>query len=360
MTHKPSNKYLLAAAISACMATPVNTFAQLEEVIVTARQRSESLQDVPAAITAFTEDSIERAGIERAGDFLNLTPGVNLTNTAEVGDTQVSIRGINGARDGETNFAFIVDGILYTNPSAFNREFADVKQIEVLKGPQGAIYGRSASAGAIITTTREPSMTEFEGFAKAQVGRDSSYFGQIAASGPLIENQLAGRISVDYRNTDGTYTNNFVGKDTVTDFENYNVNGRLLWEPTDNFTADAKIRYGEVDAASIAFNASFCAGAARQCSIPADVNDHNFVFSPNVDPENEQETIEFSLKLEYDMGWATATAWMLYSDIEQYFLADGTSGAFGFFAGEQSCIVYAGAVPRGLPGSERYRPRLGG
>lgn len=101
----------LAAALLA--ASPLTVLAQaLEEVVVTARQRAESLQDVPAAITAFTETDIQRAGIERAGDFLNLTPGVNLTNTAEVGDTQVSIRGINGARDGETNFAFIVDGIL--------------------------------------------------------------------------------------------------------------------------------------------------------------------------------------------------------------------------------------------------------
>ncbi len=335
MNHKPSDKLLLGAAISACLAIPVNTYAQLEEVVVTARQRTESLADVPAAITAFTENDIERAGIERAGDFLNLTPGVNLTNTAEVGDTQVSIRGINGARDGETNFAFIVDGILYTNPSAFNREFADVSQIEVLKGPQGAIYGRSASAGAIITTTRSPSMTEFEGFVKGQVGRDSTYFGQVAASGPLIENQLAGRISFDYRTTDGTRHNNFLAKDVVDDFENYNVNGRLLWEPTENFKADAKFRYGEVDAAAIAFNAALALNNFGFNA--ADVNDHDFVFSPNVDPKNEQEIKEFSLKVDYDMDWATVTAWTLYSDIDQWFIADGTSGAFGFFFNEPGC-----------------------
>ena len=125
-------------------------FAELEEIVVTARARTESLQDVPATITAFTESQIESMGVQRAEDFIGMTPGVTLVNTVEVGDTQLSIRGINGARDAETNFALVIDGVLYTNPSAFNREYPDLSQIEVLKGPQGALYGRSAAAGAII------------------------------------------------------------------------------------------------------------------------------------------------------------------------------------------------------------------
>ena len=337
-------RFLVPGAL--LVAIPVTGAAQtpaLEEVVVTARQRAESLQDVPAAITAFTETDIERAGIERAGDFLQLTPGVNLTNTAEVGDTQVSIRGINGARDGETNFAFIVDGILYTNPSSFNREFADVRQIEVLKGPQGAIYGRSASAGAIITTTNEPG-DEFEAAIKASAGRDSSYFTQFVVGGPILADQLAGRVSVDYRHSDGVWHNNFLRDDVVDDFENWNVNGRFVWTPNDRLKADAKVRYGEVDAASIAFNAAFALDFPLAGFTPADVNDHQFVFSPNIDPENEQETTEFSIKFDYDMDWATATAWMLYSDVEQYFLADGTSGAFGFFFGEATCNTSTAAL----------------
>lgn len=338
-----SQQTKLALIATLVATTPLTAAAQaLEEVVVTARQRAESLQDVPAAITAFTETDIERAGIERAGDFLNLTPGVNLTNAAEVGDTQVSIRGINGARDGETNFAFIVDGILYTNPSSFNREFADVRQIEVLKGPQGAIYGRSASAGAIITTTREPSET-FQGSVKGSVGRDDSYFGQFIVSGPILGDELAGRVSVDYRTTDGTWHNNFYDKDIVDDFENYNVNGRMVWTPNDRLKADAKFRYGEVDAAAIAFNAVFALDVPGFLS-PGDVNNHQFAFSPNIDPKNEQETTEFSIKFDYDMDWATATAWMLYSDVEQYFVADGTSGAFGFFFGEATCQASTAAL----------------
>jgi iron complex outermembrane receptor protein len=81
---------------------------EIEEIVVTARQREEALSDVPASIAVFTEGVIERANIERAEDFIYMTPGVSLVDSAEVGDTQVSIRGINGSRDAEANFAFIV------------------------------------------------------------------------------------------------------------------------------------------------------------------------------------------------------------------------------------------------------------
>ena len=118
------NNKIKSLCMSVMMALPAVTmmtasnsaYAELEEIVVTARARSESLQDVPATITAFTESQIENIGVQRAEDFISMTPGVTLVNTVEVGDSSLSIRGINGARDAETNFAFIVDGILYTNP----------------------------------------------------------------------------------------------------------------------------------------------------------------------------------------------------------------------------------------------------
>ena len=112
----------------------------VEEVVVTARKRAESLQEVPITITAFTEQTIERAGIERPADFISLMPNVTIVDTANVGDTQVSIRGIVSTRDAESTFAYVVDGILSTNPNSFNEELVDIQQIEVLKGPQGALY----------------------------------------------------------------------------------------------------------------------------------------------------------------------------------------------------------------------------
>ena len=141
----------------------------MEEIMVTARRREESLQDVPGTVTALSEETLRNAGVERAEDFIALTPGVTMVNAAEVGDTQVNIRGINGARDAENSFAFLIDGVLYTNPAAFNREYTDLKQIEVFKGPQGAIYGRNAAAGAIIVTTTKPT-NDFEVNGTLQVG----------------------------------------------------------------------------------------------------------------------------------------------------------------------------------------------
>ena len=215
----------------------------VEQLIVTARQRSELLQDVPASITAFTEADIESAGIRRAEDFISLTPGVSMVDAAEVGDTQISIRGINGSRDAEANFAFIIDGVLMTNPSAFNRQFANLQQIEVLKGPQGALYGRSGSAGAIIVTTKKPS-NEYVADFKGSAGNEDTYFASGILSGALVKDELFGSVEIDYYTTDGFYHNSFLNSDTVDDFENYNINGRMIWEPNDDLSVDTRVRYG--------------------------------------------------------------------------------------------------------------------
>ena len=105
----------------------------LEEVVVSARKVDESVQDVPIAMSVFTSGDIEDAGIERPEDFIALTPNVVMANTVNVGDTLVTIRGLTSTRDAESNFAFVVDGVLQTNPNAFNRELLDIAQIEVLK-----------------------------------------------------------------------------------------------------------------------------------------------------------------------------------------------------------------------------------
>ncbi|WP_138379536.1 TonB-dependent receptor [Luteithermobacter gelatinilyticus] len=317
----------------------------LEEIIVTARQRAESLQDVPASITALTSDVIQSASIQRAEDFIGLTPGVTLVDAAEVGDTQVNIRGINGARDAENSFAFIVDGILMTNPAALNREFANLQQIEILKGPQGALYGRNAAAGAIIVTTRQPG-DELAGNFKATAANNNSYYASGTLSGPVLEDKLGFVLHGDFRTTDGFYKNTFVNRKNTDDFENYNITARLVWDNGDNTTVDTKIRYGEVEASAITFNAAFAFPAFTGFSPEwfEDVNDHEFVFQGNVEPINEQDAFELSVKVDHEMNWATLTAWFLYSDIDQDLIADGTSGAFGFFNAEPNCRASTAAL----------------
>ena len=313
----------------------------VEEIVVTARRREESLQDVPGTVTALSAETLERAGVQRAADFIALTPGVTLVDAAEVGDTQVNIRGINGARDAENSFAFIIDGVLYTNPAAFNREYTDLRQIEVFKGPQGAIYGRNAAAGAIIVSTTKPT-DEFEAGGTVSIAGDSTYLAKGSVSGALIENELFFRLSGDFRSSDGYYRNQFQNGAAIVDsYEGYNINGRLIWEPTDTLSVDTKFRFGSTDANSIAFNSTFnlpvFAAALNNPPAYQDVNDFDFQFDANIISDNDQDALEFSTKVDQDLDGMTLTAWFLYSDIENDLISDGTSAAFGFYNVDPVC-----------------------
>ena len=322
-----------------------------EKITVFARQVEEVLEDVPATVSVITDDQIQAIGIRRAEDFLKVVPGVTAVNAAEVGDMQVNIRGINGSRDAENSFAFIVDGILMTNPAAFNREFANISQIEVMKGPQGAHYGRNAAAGAVIVSTARPSATEFEGVVKLSAGEDSTNFADITIGGPIGGTGASYSLHADFGQTDGFYTNTFLNDKVVDDFEQTNLEGRLLFQTGDGATDwDFKARWGEVEAAAITFNANFSLPTfvnAFGFPIPEfdeDVNDHNFVFQANIDPFNEQEQIQLSGLVQHRMDWGNLRAWALYSDIENAFWADGTSGSFGFFNNEPNCINSTAAL----------------
>ena len=347
---------LVTALASSSISMPA--FAQtddsafaIDEIIVTARRKSESLQDIPGSVTALTSATLEKAGVERVEDFIGLTPGVTLVNAAEAGDTQVNIRGINGARDAENSFAFIIDGVLYTNPAAFNREYTDLRQIEVFKGPQGAIYGRNAAAGAIIVTTETPG-DEVSGGVTASYAEDESILIKGSISGPLTEN-LSYRVSGDYRTSDGFYENSFLNDSSTIDAsESYNINGRLVYNPNDQLTVDVKARYGEIDANSIVFNANFhlpvFAGGTNTPAANLDVNEHEFVFQPNVTSDNDQTALELSAKFDYEMDGMTLTGWALFSDIENDLIADGTSAAFGFFNNDPACQASVTAL-QGFP-----------
>jgi len=315
---------------------------EIEEITVFARRRSESLRDVPGTVTALTESVLEGAGVKRAEGFIALTPGVTMVNAASVADTQVNIRGINGARDAETNFAFLIDGILYTNPAALNREYTNLQQVEIFKGPQGAIYGRSAAAGAIIVTTKAPgNESSFDG--RVSFAEDDSYNGFLSWSGPLVEDKTYFSLSADYTSSDGFYRNSFQNGAAIVDaFESYNVNARLIWEASDALSIDTKLRVGSVDASSITFNSTFNLPifAAALSNPPAyqDVNDYDFLFQSNVTSDNDQDVVEFSSKFDYDMaGGTTLTGWALYSNNENDLMSDGTSAAFGFYNGDPVC-----------------------
>jgi iron complex outermembrane recepter protein len=298
-------------------------------IVITARRAEEKLQDVPASVSVLTSDVIAKTGVKVAADFVQLTPGVTIvTSTAEAGDTQINIRGLNGARDAESNIALVVDGILKTNTAALNQNQGTIEQIEVLKGPQGALYGRNAAAGAIVMRTKKPG-DAIEVAARAAVTNNKGYSGNVAVSGPLGEN-IGFVVSGDYDSFDGFYTNEFLKRKVVDDREAWNLNGRIVAEFGEGSSLDVKAKYGEYKGASINFNASFLLPnfAAVNPAFYEDVNSRKFRYYGNIRPENNQETLEFSAKWDQDLDFAKLTIWGLYSDIKNDLVADGTSADF--------------------------------
>jgi iron complex outermembrane receptor protein len=347
----------MAMAILASVATTSVAEITIEEIVVSARKRAENLQEVPIAVTAFTEAQIKSAGIQRPADFISLMPNVTMVDSANVGDTQVSIRGIVSTRDAESTFAYVVDGVLVTNPNGFNEELMDVSQIEVLKGPQGALYGRNAVAGAIIVTTNRPD-EEFEGKVKVGTGNNGSKNASLTLSGGLAEGVL-GRISVSQRETDGHYSNALTGASSVDFLEDTTVRGRVIWDVNEELSLDFRGGMSEVSGGAINFNAVFAIPAFAAGFGPSffkDVNEHEFIFSNNVPGENEQETTEFSVKADWDRDGVDVTAVLSYSDLEEYLLSDGTSATFYGYELTDACQSDRATLnntPAGLGGADR-------
>lgn len=315
-----------------------------EEVVVTARRLEESLQDVPASVSVLTSADIRETGVDNVEEIIKLVPGVTIvTGTAEVGDTQINIRGINGARDAENNVALVVDGILKTNTAQLNQIQGTLEQVELLKGPQGAYYGRNAAAGAIVVTTLRPT-EETRVRAMVGAGEYSTTQAQGSVSGQFSD-QLGYVLSGYWRESDGYYDNTGPTPATsgpnVDSIETLNVDGRLIWNVTDAVELDFKARYNEVDTVPLNFNAIFNLPGFEAALGNPDFNQsvagHSFIYINNYLGDNDQESSEFSVKATADLGNLTWTTWMLYSDVAQEFIADDTSASFYRFELQPSC-----------------------
>lgn len=321
-----------------------------EEITVTARRQSESLSEVPASVTVLTETSLRQAGVVTTEQIVNLTPGVTIvSNAAQAGDAQINIRGINGARDAENSVALVVDGILKTNTASLNSYQGELTQVEVLKGPQGAYYGRNAAAGALVMTTRTPGEA-LQITGKASVATRDSQNVQGSISGPLTQG-LGALVYGNFRHTDGFYENTGPDADTrghnVDNYRGWNVGGRLFYDDGP-LTLDLKGRYGEVRAGSLAYDVDFrLPGFASALGNPLfneDPNDHDFTFNRNIVGKNWQSTKEASLRGVYDLGGASLSAWVAWSDIDEDFISDAAVGSLGRFNNQPACIASVAAL----------------
>jgi iron complex outermembrane recepter protein len=213
----------------------------LGEVIVTARRQSERLVDVPISITVDTGQELTIAGVEDMRDLYVAVPGLAISTQGAY--FQPSLRGISGnlVQVGAANpVAVYIDGIYQPNLLGNLFDLPDVERIETLKGPQGTLFGRNASAGAISVYTKDPSFTP----SLTVSGGDGVYFGndvhtsndytaKIDATGPLIDNKLAASVSGYYDDVPGYLTNQQTGQGTGL-IQSYVYRGKLLFTPTDN------------------------------------------------------------------------------------------------------------------------------
>ena len=223
-----------AAAAPADQSTSVGTGqSDADAIVVTARRRAETAQDVPLAISVVGGDHIDATGAFNVGRLQQLTPTLQFYSS-NPRNTSVNIRGL-GAPLGLTNdgieqgVGIYVDDVFQARVASSTFDFLDVKQIEVLRGPQGTLYGKNTTAGAINITSRAPTF-DFEGRGEASFGNLGFVQLKSVLSGPLSD-RLAVRVAGSYTKRDGTIFN-VVTKRYVNEQENLGLRGQLLWKPT--------------------------------------------------------------------------------------------------------------------------------
>lgn len=250
-THNTLTTTALAAALAAGLgaalpAAPV--YAQddaaenvMEEVIVSARKREESIMDVPIAVTAVGADTIAREQINSIRQVADFAPGL-VINSDAVGRAFMSIRGIGTTLIDtvQPGVGIFIDGIYQPNTSYLNNPVLDVERIEVLKGPQGTLFGNNTLGGAINVVTRKPTDEFYGRFTGDYAGPDGYQTLAASVSGPLVEGSLRGRIAASYHKEDGFSTNLLAGGD-ARPLDHRAVNGTLVWDAAEaaEFTMNA-------------------------------------------------------------------------------------------------------------------------
>ena len=330
------------------------SIAEEDVIIVTgARGRVENEVEVPIAVTVFTTEEIVDAKIERVDDFIGLTPGVTIANSQDSGTNFITIRGVSQTRNGEPPVAVVIDGVLQVNARSFDQPLFDVDQIEVLKGPQGALYGRNATQGAILINTRGPS-EEFEAYVQATAATGDDYSIEGSVSGPITDD-IQYRLSGKYRDREGQLDN--ITLDTPVDYtEEITVRGHLHWDVTDNITADLRGSYVDTDGGSLNFTYQPASPIDRNTGLPqnfdftrldADIVDREF-FANNLG-NDQREVGQISLRVKADLGFAELALTSAYDTITQssrgdqfpYTAASSINPAppFPFFDGTQTQFV---------------------
>lgn len=226
-------KAQLVGVIGLGFAANVGAQTAIEEVVVVAQHREQNIQDVPISVSALGSEQLESGNIFDASSIAMNVPGMSYGEFSP-GQALISLRGINSADDGaglDNSVALFLDGVYIGRGAGINFDMFDLERIEVLKGPQGALFGRNAIGGAINVMTRKPNLESFEGKAALTVGNEGILRYQAFASGPFND-QLSAKLVVNHREHDGFVRNTLLN----TDVQNENqtsLRGQLLWDNGD-------------------------------------------------------------------------------------------------------------------------------
>ncbi len=299
----------------------------LEEIVVTATKKStaESAQDVPIAVAAFNGETLEAAQMVQISDIQAWVPNVQLErHTTVPNGTSFSIRGLgtgSSIPSDDPPVGVFMDGVVMGILHGSNLDVFDLESIEVLRGPQGTLFGRNVSAGAIVARTARPSF-ELGGDVRLTAGSNGRQDASFRVTGPLVDDKLAGKLTVMYRSHDGYYDNTFVpGVDGVqvtslygenlsldSDYgedESYIIRPSLRFTPTDEVTIDIIAEFGSAEGDGMAWRAVYAPFGGR---LPD--GDQDVVAQHNGRTDNEHAGVVVDVNWQTENGvWTSISAW---------------------------------------------------
>lgn len=323
------------------------------EIVVTARLRNEKLQDVPMMVEAFNAQRLKDNNIRDVSDFIAQTPNISITQSQNIGTQFVTVRGISQVRNGENPVAIVVDGVQQVSSAQFAQDLYGLQSIEVVTGPQGALYGRNAIGGAIIINTMQPT-DHLAGDIDVSGGNGNDYRAHATVSGPLTDN-IRGLIAGGYRHFGGYFDNIFLNKkqDPATDA---NVRAVLDAEIAPNLNANFKVQYDRATGGALNFHwqaANTLPG--RPCFIDPvnpfnfarfDANDVNRNFCSSMIGQAKRELFDASFKLTYQANFGTIRNIVAYDSV------------WNFYGGTQAPYLASVNVPAGTNGTATQFERV--
>lgn len=304
--------------------------ADSDVIVVTAQRRSENIQDVPISITALSAETLEDAGIEDSRDLVLLTPGLRVDAVGAY--VQPAIRGVTTTLTAgpEANIATYLDGVYRPNTFAAIYDLPDVQQIEVLKGPQGTLFGRNATGGAILITTMAPDLDELTGKFKVHYASFETIGMDGFVSVPLVQDRVALSVSGYYEDiSDGWKHNLVTGADDDSGIETAFVRAKLRfvpWEGAD-FTLAGLYSVRHDDSA---YRASIYQGLSDDIGVPGViVGVRPYDYAADVVSYHDTGAYDISLRGDIEVGPGTLTTSTAYSYSWSHLYFDASSSRDG-------------------------------